>query len=58
MEGIEYRKHAYPLLTMAEKVQKPSLPEKIGFSIGTIIGFLVIFVIGLFALWVTMDPYH
>jgi tetrahydromethanopterin S-methyltransferase subunit G len=43
---------------MADKTETPSLSEKIGFSIGTIIGFLIIFVIGLFALWVTMEPYH
>lgn len=32
--------------------------EKAGYYLGYIIGFLIIFAIGLVARWVTMEPYH
>lgn len=43
---------------MDEKAPEPGFSEKIGYSIGTIIGFAIIFALGIFALWVTMEPYH
>ena len=34
------------------------LIERTGFYLGYIIGFLIIMMIGIVALWVTMEPYH
>lgn len=32
--------------------------ERAGFFLGALAGFLIIFAIGLIALWITGEPYH